>query len=479
MQTATIPLVEWLPDQPALNSAGLLVADGVWPIARGFRPLGQFSPVGNGTLAADCLGATSARSNGGATFTVAGTAGNLYRYSITGWTSIGSGYTAGASVGWRFDQWGNWIIATNGSNAIQKIDMGGAGTAAALGGSPPTAELVCVVRDFLVLGRVAADAQVVRWSAINNAESWALGVNQASSQQMPTGGEITGITGGEFGIVLQERRVSRMSYVGPSLIFQFDELSNSIGCMARGSVARVGPLTFFLSYQGFAMCDGTAVRLIGDEKVNRTALSEVNRSFLSGMSACVDPRNSLVVWAMPNGATSTRLYIYNYALDRWSTTVQTCQRMFVALSEGVTLEQLSALYPVLETVPASLDDDQWKGGAPLLMLIDGSRMLGGFGGSPRAATFTTGDLGLAGGRRCWLQWLRAEGNMNSGVTVTVEGAARRGDAVEAASFTPINRVGVVPLRSNWPYPRITVTVAAGTAWSEVTALEVGFVEGGL
>lgn len=58
MRTAALPLTEWLPDQPALNSAGLLVADGVWPIARGFKPLGQFSSVGNGTLAADCLGAT-------------------------------------------------------------------------------------------------------------------------------------------------------------------------------------------------------------------------------------------------------------------------------------------------------------------------------------------------------------------------------------------------------------------------------------
>lgn len=477
MPRVTLPYTEWLPDQPLLNLAGQSVADGVYPVANGYKPMGQFVASPNGTLAADCLGAVSALSNAGATYTVAGTATNLYRYTTSGWSSLASGFSATAAAGWRFEQWGNWLLCTNGTDAIRKIDMG-AGSIASLGGSPPTAEFIAVVRDFVVLGRPGGAAQTVRWSAINDAESWTIGTNQADDQVMPTGGQINGITGGEYGLVLQERRVSRMTYVGTPAIFQFDELNNEIGCIARKSVARVGQMTFFLSTRGFAMCDGSSVRVLGEEKVNRRLRSEISPANYNAMSVTIDPRNSLVVWAIPNATPSTRLYIYNWSLDRFTTTTQDVQQLFVGLSEGLTLEGLSALYSNLDTLAISLDDDQWKGGAPNLMLVNSGRQLGTMSGSPRLATFTTGDMGLAGGRRARLRFVRVLADTEDGLTVKIAGAPRRGEALQEATFTGNNRIGDVAVRANWQYPRITVTIAAGTEWSEATGLEVQFEDGG-
>ncbi len=55
---------------------------------------------------------------------------------------------------------------------------------------------------------------------------------------IPDGGDITGITGGEFGIVFLEKAIVRMSYIGSPLFFQFDTISRNIGCIEGGSIAQ-------------------------------------------------------------------------------------------------------------------------------------------------------------------------------------------------------------------------------------------------
>lgn len=479
MPRVTVPFGEWLPDRPALDNPGLVVADGVWPVAQGYKPIGEFAPAINGTLPADCLGAFSARSIAGGTFTIAGTATNLYRYGTAGFASVGSGYTTSATVGWRMVQWGNLLLATNGEDPVQRLDMNaGAPVFAALGGSPPQAELIAVVRDFVFLGRVAGNSQQLAWSGINQETQWTPGVNQSDRQIMPTGGDINGVSGGEFAIVLQEHRVVRATYVGAPAVFQFDEIADNIGCIARGSVCQVGAVTYFLSHQGFARTDGSSVAVIGDEKVNRTALETINRSHFAGMSCVVDPKRSLIFWALPNAARSSVVFVYNYALDRWSSFAQVSQRLLVGLSEGVTLEGLSAAYPNLETVPASLDDDVWKGGYPLLMLVDGARRLGVLGGLPKPARFATGVMTMNGGRVARMTRLRLLADTSSGLSVTVTGSQRRGEAQSLAVFSGVNRFGDIPLRAAWRYPAVEVAIAAGTDWSEATGLEIELMAGG-
>lgn len=478
MAREVLPLGEWLPDQPTLSNPGLTVADGVYAIQTGYKPVGRFAPAENGQLPAACLGAFACRSLDGEVFTVAGTTTNLYRYSPAGWTSVGSGYSG--NFDWRFIQWGDLIIAVNGADTPQVLDMSAVSpTFSNLTGSPPVAELITSVRDFVLLGRTGANPRQLQWSGINREDQWTPGVNQGDTQLMPVGGEIIAITGGEFGIILQEARVVRMTYVGPSAIFQFDEIADNIGCMVRGSVCRVGAVTYFLSTRGFARTDGAAVSLIGDEKVNRYVLSVIDRGSYNGMSVTVDPRNNLILWALPNATPSSIVLIYNYALDRWTTITQPVQRLFSGLTEGVTLEQLSALYPVLEDVPASLDDTLWRGAEPLALLVNDERRLGSLGGLPRAAQFVTGDVPLAGGRMARLRRVRLLADTASGVSVTVSGAQRRGDAVTSRTFTGINRFGDIPVRAAWRFPKMQFEIASGTPWTEATGFEVEYEGAGM
>ncbi len=62
--------------------------------------------------------------------------------------------------------------------------------------------------------------------------------SQSDYQDIQDGGDITGISGGEFGIVFLEKAIVRMSYIGSPLFFQFDTISRNIGCIEGGSIAQ-------------------------------------------------------------------------------------------------------------------------------------------------------------------------------------------------------------------------------------------------
>ena len=101
------------------------------------------------------------------------------------------------------------------------------------------------------------------------------------------------IRGGEFGLVLLERSIHRMSYVGTPFIFQFDNISRNKGCMVAGSIAQYQGITFFLSDDGFYLCDGQTVQPIGNEKVDRFFIDDASESDYGSMSAAVDPIRNL------------------------------------------------------------------------------------------------------------------------------------------------------------------------------------------
>ncbi len=58
--------------------------------------------------------------------------------------------------------------------------------------------------------------------------------------------------------------------------------------MASGSIAQYQGVTFFLSDDGFYMCDGQNVTAIGAEKVDRFFLQDASESDFKTMSAAVD-----------------------------------------------------------------------------------------------------------------------------------------------------------------------------------------------
>ena len=467
---------EWKPDQPEHLQDGLSVADGCVPIANGYAPLSSFSAAVNGTLAAACVGAGGYRTDA-STFLFAATATNIYRYTAAGYSSLKSGMTSSTAVGMRFCPYNDLMLMTNGANPIQQFDPASPSATTDLDASAPTARFLAVVRGFVVAGYADDDPLAVAWSDNGDPTTWTPGTGEAGLFLMPSGGDVTGVVGGEYGLIFQENRIVRMTYTADDAIWQFDEIATDVGCVAPWSLATYGKITFFLSTKGLMACDGVSVEAIGSEKVDRTFLDLLDRSYIDNISAVVDPTNSLYLLGIPNSNPTNKVIIYNYALQRFTTASISSERMFSALALGTDIEGLDAIYGNLDAITLSLDSALFRGGYPLVMLFDGSHQLGGLNGANLAATFEDVRRELFEGSRARVRSVRPLTNAST-ATVTVSGANSLSDDMTATAYTNRTSDGIYRTRESWNLTKVKVEIPAGAAWSYAQGYDIEAVPGG-
>jgi hypothetical protein len=456
---------EWTPDVPPSLSEGLQVATGVYPMANGYRPAKQFV-LANTAMGGACKGASAFVSPQGSSAIIAGSATNLYRAFAGGWQSIGSGYSLQTGGRWRFAQFGGLAIATNEADPLQKIDLN-TGVTAALDGSPPKAKLLAVVKDFLVGGVIDGDVMQLRWSGINNAEWWTIAQRQSDYQVMPTGGEINGIIGGEFGLILQRNRISRMDYVGGNTIFTFNEISTNIGCVSVHSVIQSGQLAFWRSDHGFIMWDGANLKQIGNEKIDRYFDSLYANADWANASTAVDAKNTLVIWSMGDA-----MFVYNWSLEKWTMLAQASEIIFSGVTPATSLDELDQIYGDLDSVSTTIDDPAFLGGDPRFYVFSTSHTMGTLTGANMAATLTFGDIEFKGGREARLFRARPLTDAVANLTLTVGARARLGDSVSNRSYTTLTASGDMPIRERGRYLRPSLVHAAGATWTYSQGLEM-------
>ena len=254
-----IPINEWLPDQMALDNAGNVNVSNVLPLTtRTYGPIGTLSAA-TSALAATCMGAGFFRGIGGTILNCAGTSVKLYKLASGAWSNITRSsavdYAVQTDDMWAFTQFGDRVIAVNGTDAAQYYDIGSSTNFEPLAGSPPVGRYVASVRDFVFIGRIASAANKLQWSGFNNSANWTIGTNQSDDAEIPTGGKITGIVGGEYATVFSEESINRFTYVGSPIIFQRDTISIMSGTACENSIAVHQGLIFYVSYDGFFMLD--------------------------------------------------------------------------------------------------------------------------------------------------------------------------------------------------------------------------------
>ena len=458
-------LVEFGPLLPDLPPAGQLVgAENVFATPNGYGPVGAvqtFAPPLTGWS-----GGGAFVGSDGVSSLLSGTSTNLYRFSSGAWTSV----LATSAARWRFAQFGDNVIAVNGGAPVT-YDLT-TGTAAVLGGSPPASDMVVTIRDFVVVAGNPAAILTVTWSGNNDSTEWTPGTDESDSQQMLDGGEVMGLAGGEYGVVLQRNAIKRMTYEGPPIGFRFDEISSNVGCMAKGSVVQAGRLVFFLSERGFMLCDGNEARPIGSEKIDRTFFDRYAREDITtGIYAAVDPRRYTVMWAMPG--VPGMIWAYNWILDRWTTISADLTGVFSGFTANVSIEGVDILYPGgIDTVPGSLDDPQFSGGNPLLLVVDAVGAIGTLSGDNMAARFSVADMELAQGRSR-VRMIRPVTDATA-VSCTMDTRARAGDLSEVRTSGSMRASGDVPIRANGRTFKLGLEIPAGQIWSYVQGSVVEF-----
>lgn len=477
-----IPFAEWRPDMPAL-SQWAREALNVVSAEEGYVPLNAPVAVSANALDARAQGGAWFRGTSGAVKMFAGDATKLYLLSGTAWNDVsrtsGGAYTLGGDGSWRFVQFGSLALAVNGIDAPQKFDLSVGTNWTALGGSPPIGTFITTVRDFVLMGKIGSAPQRVQWCALNNAESWAPSLTtQADLQDLPDGGNVTGLVGGEIGLIFQETSIRRMSYEGSPVVFRIDKIANDIGASVPGSVASLLDMAFFLHKSGFYMVRaGQTITPIGRGKVDKTFWGEFDEANHFRCSSAIDPVRGLYVFAYPAGSgngTPKRLLIYNWRTERWTRAKLDCEIVFGGVSQqSKTLDALDS-FGNLETLPYPLDSSYWSGALSLLLFaFDTAHKSGSFSGDRLEAVVETGEFNPGNGRRSIIRGLRP---LIDGGMPLIELGSRETpqSAVSYGPLTSLTPAGMAPVYGSGRYFRVKATVPAvpkEPGWSNMQGID--------
>lgn len=479
-------LGEYKPDVSDYESQTTKNILNVVPRADGYGPFNS-STAYSSAIGSAVRGGFIAYKTDGSVAIFAGTDTRLYKMNNTDgtWSDVSLGGSAYSSLSsgtlWQFRQFGNYVIAVQANVVPQVFDLTSSSAFAVLGGSPPQASYIEIVGRFVVLSGLIAYPYRIQWSGLNAVATWD-GTNLSDYQDLPDGGIVRGVAGGENGVIFQDQAIRRMNYVGSPLTFQIERIAQDKGIFAPYSIIRGGDRTFYHSVQGYYVIEpGAYPKEIGRERVDRTFLSEVDKSNLHLFSGAADPRSSRIFWSYKStsgvAGQFDRVLCYDYVLDRWSKINISGDHLISTSQPGITLDGLASIYSSIDTMPGSLDDYATNS-TPELSLFDVNHKLAYFRGPALEATVETAEMGTDG-KRIFVRGYRPITDAE-----TVYGSASYRETQQASPSSTseglINAsTGRVDLRKSTRYSRIKSRIPAGTRWTFISGIEPDIVQEGL
>lgn len=351
---AQLSFGEYRPDVSDLNQSYTKSVRNVVPQSDGYGPF-KGPNVFTDALPAQCRGKFFARNADGSIVVFAGTSDRLYTLDNTtlAWTDVSKGGTAysalDSTANWTFAQFNSVVIACQANTVPQAFTLGSSSQFADLGGSPPQAAYVAVVNRFVVLSGLLSAPRRVQWSGLNAITTWTSGTTYSDFQDMPDGGNVRGVVGGEFGVILQDTSIRRMTFSpGADIIFQIDRLARDLGTSLPYSVVDAEGLVLFYSTKGFMMISGDgSMKPIGKERVDRTFAASVDFASPRLAIGATKPDSSLVLWAYKaadyNGTGFNKALVYDTILDRWAPLDIEGDYIASMAKPGLTLESLNTI----------------------------------------------------------------------------------------------------------------------------------------
>lgn len=416
----------WLPDLPELDNPGLTEALNVLPVAKSYVPYRPLSTQ-SGALGSRPYGAISVRDADGNSALYAGTATDLYQRSVGAWVdhSTAVAYTTSTLDFWRFAQFDNFVIATNYADLPQKLTIGDAGNFDDLAdtGTAPRARAIGVIGRFVMLGHTNEGVNGVvphrlQWCAIGDCTDWptpgtADALTKQSGEQFmdATSGPVLAIEGEEqFGIVFQRSAISRLTYVGGDVVFQFDNIDKSRGLLCPNAVATVGKRRYFPSSEGFFVTDGVNVEPIGDGQVDQFFLDNLDSGFPERVYAAVDRSKKIIYWAFPGpgntGGRPNMLIVYNYLEQRWTRCEQEIEVLIPGLTISTSIDDFDDLFDSVDDISPPLDSSFWAGGAAAVFGFSTDFEVGALSGTPGTARIDGQEVELNPGLYTYIQGIK-------------------------------------------------------------------------
>lgn len=472
---------DWRPDVSDYEGSTVFDIRNVVPRGDGYGPFPDFSVFSAG-LPGPCRGGFYALKSDGSVEVFAATATRLYQLNKTTftWVDVSKGGLAYSSLTgsaqWKFAQFNNFVIVVQANVAPQVFDLSSSTEFADLAGSPPQAAYIDVVGRFVILSGLLSNPYRVQWSGLNAVTTWTSGINSSDYQDLPDGGIVRGVAGGDqSAIIFQDQAIRRMSYVpGSPIIFQIDRIAQDMGLYAPLSIIRSGPMIFFYAGQGFhKIAPGGFPEQIGREKVDRTFLTDLDKGNLQLFMGASDPKSSKVYWAYKSISGLTGVYDkilgYDKVLDRFFPINMTGQYLMGISQTGLTLENLDTISGSIDAMTLTFDAYA-TAVQPEIGQFNGSNMLGFFRGANMEATIESAEQGTDG-QRIFVKGYRPVTD-----APTVMGSlSYRETTSSPVSITPETaknaRTGRIDFRNSTRYMRYRNRIPAGTNWTFFAGIE--------
>lgn len=482
-----IVLGEWLPDQPALQNPGALEALNVFPLTlTSYGAIQSLTNLGN-ALTARCQGAFSFRGIDGTIKNIAFDATKAYVWDGSAWDDAtrlaGGAYSVAAADMVSATQFGDTIISVNGTDAAQKFTIGSSTNFAALANAP-VGRFVITIGDQVQIGRIAGARNQIKFSSFNDAEGWTVQTNGCDVQDLPEGGQIMGMVGGEFGVIFMERAIYRQTFVGAPAVWRFERMAGNLGCCAENSIATYEQTSCFLDWSGFYKIQGgESISAIGSQKINDWFWANVNRDYLHRVQGEMDPDGIAYTVCFPSlnatDGTPDTILIYNLLLDRWSRIETDVDYLCRFRSDlGYDWDTIDTVITDTDATSYLLDSNPFSGsGDDQLAAFTPNFTLATFSGSNMEATVDTAEAQISPGRQTFIRevWPSCDGGT---LSVNLATRDRPNDAIAWSGAVAQNSTGFCPFRSRGRFHRARLIVAAGGTWTHLQGLTpVGRAEG--
>lgn len=378
------------------------MCENIVPTINGFASANTPASVGAPALVDECRGAGIITRLDNIRRLFVGTPTAVLEMVAGAWVNQSrlGGYTVGGENRWRFAQFGNATLATN---QLDPIQASVSGAFADIAGAPQARIIETVagfVLAFATIDPVNGDEPDRWWcSGLYDHTTWApsQATQAANGRLIDSPGEIRAAKKlGNDVVVYKEKSMYLGRYVGPPIIWAWQQIPGEIGALSQESVVSIDTAHVFIGNDDFWLFDGSRPTPIG-APVRKWFFDNSNPQFRYRTQGHYDRFNALVYWYYASLQSSGDLdacIIYNTKTQRWGRVTRVIQATIEYVSPGITYDTMGDTYPAFQDITdITFDSPQWfaQGSSAAIVAPDG--VLKTLEGEPGPSSVTTGDIG--------------------------------------------------------------------------------------
>jgi hypothetical protein len=459
-----LPFGEWLPDLGENENPGLVEAKNVIARPGGYEALRAPATAASGPFGSNPTIRGAYSSKNGDLYVLT----NNTIYHPTGNVSVSA--STRPWVGTSFGR-GVYFLRRSATNSFYYQTFGGFNDPVGFVHSRGTfteytAQLidgVAIARwgNFLVAGGAhfgaISGAYGFRWSAFNNPISWApsqttlAGAADVGNENY---GPLTGLHGGRYNLLFQEKAVSRVSFVGPPTYWNQTVISETEGAINHRCIVQVDDFVYFISRNGVCVTNGAGVENLSRGKVSEWLMARLltyngdNGAIMSAevyetLHGVHDAANKQVRWLYFSDSVGYEL-IYSYETNRFTRSDNSVAFAFVVPKVGSYEDnRLQVIRPATDLTFAAVLST----------------------GTTRAAEMTTGYRSITPGKRVAVNAVEPVYD-GAGAKVAINTKATLAGAAAAGTPVAVNSLGIANVRADGRAAAVSVTFDAGATWGE-------------